>query len=180
MKVPTKKHSTHIKNCEVMEGQEGDEQQEGVEQELEQQKQRQEEQRRQEEQEEQEEQRRQEEQEEQEEQQRQEEWRQEEWRQEEWRQESPGWQEQEEQRRHEVTLTFAALGMSSDMPTLGPQAPTPVLVTSIDQGEASHTTPPTLTHIETLTPALMQQDLQLDIVSQSVNFSYDSLDDMFG
>ena len=158
-----------------MEGQEGDEQQEGGEQELEQQKQRQEEQRRQEEQEEQEEQRRQEEQEEQEEQQRQEEWRQEEW-----RQESPGWQEQEEQRRHEVTLTFAALGMSSDMPTLGPQAPTPVLVTSIDQGEASHTTPPTLTHIETLTPALMQQDLQLDIVSQSVNFSYDSLDDMFG
>ena len=96
------------------------------------------------------------------------------------RQEEHERQEQEEQRRQEVTLTFAALGMSSDMPTLGPQAPTPVLVTSIDQGGASHSTPLTLTHLETLTPALMQQDLQLGIVNQSVNFSYDSLDDLFG
>ena len=121
-----------------------------------------------------------------EEQRRQEEWRQKEWRQEEWRQEEHGWQEQEEQRRQEVTLTFAALGMSSDMATLGPQAPNPILVASITEGGASitegggiHTSPVTLTHLQTLTPDLMDLQ-QLDSVNTSTNFSYDSLDNIFG
>ena len=95
---------------------------------------------------------------------------------------------QEEQRRQDVILTFATLDVSCDMSTIGPQAPAPVLVASITErvsciteGGGSHTSPVTLTHLQTLslTPDLMDLQ-QLDSVNQSTEFVYDSLDSIFG
>ena len=79
----------------------------------------------------------------------------------------------------EVILTFQALGMSGDTAPPGPQPPMPVLINSPNEGGSGHTSPLTLTHLETLTPALMQQDLGQDIVDIDADFSYDS-QDMFG